>query len=287
MARIGHTYTLRVIKRVSPGAILDAGELGEVLLPNKYCPEDLALDDQLPVFLYFDSQGRAIATTQRPRAEVGQFAYLEVVANSEFGAFVDWGLDKDLLVPFGEQHRPMHVGRRYILHVFVNKADGRILASSKIEKFLKEGRPHTFQVGQLVDLIIANSTELGFKAVVNHSHWGVLYKNELKEQLSFGQSKRGFVKYIRPDGKIDLALEAGQDSSDRNTETILKYLQENEGFAAVHDKSDAGLILSVFGMTKRTFKKTIGGLYKRRLITIDVDGIHLVKQKQRERVAKT
>jgi len=197
------------------------------------------------------------------------------VANSEFGAFVDWGLDKDLLVPFGEQHRPMHVGRRYILHVFVNKADGRILASSKIEKFLKEGRPHTFQVGQLVDLIIANSTELGFKAVVNHSHWGVLYKNELKEQLSFGQSKRGFVKYIRPDGKIDLALEAGQDSSDRNTETILKYLQENEGFAAVHDKSDAGLILSVFGMTKRTFKKTIGGLYKRRLITIDEDGIRL------------
>ena len=155
------------------------------------------------------------------------------------------------------------------------KADGRILASSKIEKFLKEGRPHTFQVGQPVDLIIANSTELGFKAVVNHSHWGLLYKNELKEQLSFGQSKRGFVKYIRPDGKIDLALEAGQDSSDRNTETILKYLQENEGFAAVHDKSDAGLILSVFGMTKRTFKKTIGGLYKRRLITIDEDGIRL------------
>ncbi len=142
-----------------------------MLLPNKYCPEDLASDDQLPVFLYFDSQGRATATTQRPRAEVGQFAYLEVVANSEFGAFVDWGLDKDLLVPFGEQHRPMHVGRRYILHVFVNKADGRILASSKIEKFIKEGRPHTFQVGQLVDLIIANSTDLGFKAVVNHSQW--------------------------------------------------------------------------------------------------------------------
>ena len=280
MVRIGHTYTLRVVKRVSPGAILDADELGEVLLPNKYCPDDLALDDQLQVFLYLDSQGRAIATTQRPRAEVGQFAYLEVVANSEFGAFLDWGLDKDLLVPFGEQHRPMHVGRSYIVQVFVNKADGRILASSKIEKFLEDGWPHTFWVGQPVDLIIANSTELGFKAVVDHSHWGLLYKNELKEQLSFGQSKGGFVKYIRPDGKIDLALDSGQDSSDRNAETILNYLHQNKGFAAVHDKSDAGLILSLFGMTKRTFKKTIGGLYKKRLITIDRDGIRLTNQNQ-------
>lgn len=277
MARIGHTYTLKVITLVSQGAMLDAGELGEVLLPQKHCPEDLAPDDQLPVFLYSDSQSRTTATTQTPHAEVGQFAYLEVVANSEFGAFVDWGLDKDLLVPFGEQHRPMYVGSRYIVHVFVNKADGRLLASSKIEKFLKEGRNHSFQLGQPVDLIIANSTDLGFKAVVDHSHWGVLYKNELKEPLSFGQSKRGFVKYIRPDGKLDLALEAGQDLSDRNTETILKYLQENDGFAAVHDKSDAGLILGVFGMTKRTFKKTIGGLYKKRLITIDGDGIRLAK----------
>ncbi|MEE4272123.1 MAG: S1-like domain-containing RNA-binding protein [Thermoanaerobaculales bacterium] len=275
MSRIGRTCTLKVIKRVPPGAILDGGELGEVLLPDRYCPDDLALDDQLPVFLYLDSQKRAIATTQKPRAEVDQFAFLEVVANSEFGAFVDWGLDKDLLVPFGEQHRPMRVGHRYIVHVYVNRADGRILASSKIEKFLEEGKPHTFWVGQPVDLIIANSTDLGFKAVVNHSHWGLLYKNELNEQLSYGQSKNGFVKFIRPDGKIDLALDAGQDSSDRNAEAILMHLQENEGFAAVNDKSDARMILSVFGMSKRTFKKTIGGLYKRRLITIDADGIRL------------
>ena len=278
MARIGRTSTLKVIKRVPPGAILDAGELGEVLLPGKYCPENLAVDDHLAVFLFHDSQGRLIATTQRPRAEVGQFAYLEVVANSEFGAFVDWGLDKDLLVPFGEQHRPMHVGRHYIVHVFFNSADGRILASSKIEKFVKEGRPHAFIVGQPVDLLIANSTELGFKAVINHSHWGLLYRNEVKEQLSFGQRRRGFVKYVRPDGKIDLALEVGQDSGDTNSETILKYLHENEGFAAVHDKSDAGMILSLFGMSKKTFKKTIGGLYKKRLIIIETDGIRLARQ---------
>jgi len=137
-------------------------------------------------------------------------------------------------------------------------------------------------VGQPVDLIIANSTELGFRAVVDHSHWGVLYKNELKEQVSFGQSKRGFVKHVRPDGKIDLALEEGQESSDRNTQTILNYLRQNEGFSAIHDKSDAGLILSVFGMSKRTFKKTIGGLYKKRLITIDADGIRLTNLDQGE-----
>ncbi|MCP4903055.1 MAG: GntR family transcriptional regulator [bacterium] len=279
MIRIGHTYNLKVIKLVPPGAFLDAGELGAVLLPKKHCPEDLAFDDLLPVFLYLDSQGLAIATTQRPRAEVGQFAYLEVLENSKFGAFLDWGLDKDLLVPFGEQHRPMPAGSRCIVHVFVSEVDGRILASSKIEKFLEDGRPHDFQAGQPVDLIVANSTDLGFKAVVDHSHWGVLYKNEVHERLSFGQSRRGFVKHVRPDGKIDLTLETGQESSDRGAQAILKYLEDNDGFAAVHDKSDAELILSVFGMTKRTFKKTIGGLYKRRVITIDADGIRLVKNR--------
>ncbi len=282
MIRIGHTYNLKVIELVPPGAFLDAGELGVVLLPNQHCPEDLAFDDLLPVFLYLDSQGRAIATTQMPRAEVGQFAYLEVLENSKFGAFLDWGLDKDLLVPFAEQHRPMRAGCCYIVHVFVSEVDGRILASSKIERFLKDGRPHDFQAGQPVDLIIANSTDLGFKAVVDHSHWGVLYKNEVHERLSFGQSKAGFVKYVRPDGKIDLILEAGQESSDRSPQVILKYLEDNEGFAAVHDKSDPELIMSVFGMTKRTFKKTIGGLYKRRVINIDADGIRLVKNRAEE-----
>jgi predicted RNA-binding protein (virulence factor B family) len=277
MAEIGHIHDLKVIKMVPPGAILDADELGEVLLPNRYCPEDLAVNDHLPVFLNFDSQGRVIATTQQPKAQIGQFAYLEVVANSDFGAFLDWGIDKDLLAPFGEQHQPMQVGRSYIVHIYLNKADGRIVASSKIEKFLADGKPHDFRVLQRVDLIIANSTDLGFKAVVNHSHWGLLYKNEVQERLSFGQYKQGFIKHIRPDGKIDLALDAGQEISDKRTQAVLDYLRQNEGFAAVHDKSDAEVILRIFSMSKKSFKKTIGSLYKRRVITIDADGIRLVE----------
>ena len=277
MIKIGQIYTLKVLKMAQPGAILDADELGEILLPNRYCPENLAVDDQVSVFLYFDSQGRPIATTQIPKAQIGQFAYLEVIADSDFGAFLDWGIDKDLLVPFGEQHRPMQIGRSYIVYIYLNKADGRIVASSKIEKFLSDGRPHDFRVGQPVDLIIANSTDLGFKAVINDSHWGVLYKNEVQERLSFGQYKLGFIKHIRPDGKIDLALDAGQEANDQRAETILEYLQNNEGFAAVHDKSDAEEIQRVFGMSKKTFKKTIGGLYKRRIISINADGIRLVR----------
>jgi predicted RNA-binding protein (virulence factor B family) len=277
MAEIGHIHDLKVIKMVRPGAILDADELGEALLPTRYCPEDLAVNDHLPVFLYFDSQGRVIATTQKPKAQIGQFAYLEVIAKSDFGAFLDWGLDKDLLAPFGEQHQPMQVGRSYIVHIYLNKTDGRIVASSKIEKFLADGKPHDFRVRQRVDLIIANSTDLGFKAVVDHSHWGLLYKNEVQERLSFGQYKQGFIKHIRPDGKIDLALDAGQEISDKRTLAVLDYLRQNEGFAAVHDKSDAEVIQRIFSMSKKSFKKTIGGLYKRRVITIDADGIRLVE----------
>ncbi len=275
MIKIGQIYTLKVLKMAPSAATLDADELGEILLPNRNCPDNLAVDDQVSVFLYFDSQGRPIATTQIPKAQIGQFAYLEVIADSDFGAFLDWGIDKDLLVPFGEQHRPMQIGRSYIVYIYLNKADGRIVASSKIEKFLSDGRPHDFRVGQPVDLIIANSTDLGFKAVINDSHWGVLYKNEVQERLSFGQHKLGFIKHIRPDGKIDLALDAGQEASDKRAETILEYLQNNEGFAAVHDKSDAEEIQRVFGMSKKIFKKTIGGLYKRRIISINADGIRL------------
>jgi predicted RNA-binding protein (virulence factor B family) len=228
------------------------------------------------VFLYFDSDGRPVATTQTPKANVGEFAYLEVVETTSVGAFLDWGLDKDLLVPFGEQHRPMEAGKSYLVYVHVNRADGRIIASSKIDKFLDDERPHNFRPWQEVKLVIGNSTDLGFKAIINHSHWGVLYKDEVFQRLSFGQSIQGFIKRVRPDGKIDLSLQGGQVTRDKYSQTILDYLKKQNGFAPVHDKSDPALISRLFGMSKGAFKKAIGGLYKQRIISIEEEGIRLV-----------
>ncbi len=282
MIGIGYIHELDVVKAVPFGFYLDAHELGEVLLPTKNSPPDLEIGDTVDVFLYLDSEGRPVATNQAPKALAGEFAYLKVIDISAVGAFLDWGLDKDLLVPFAEQHRPMEVGSFYLVHVFVG-IDGRIIASSKIDKFLDDEKPHDFKPQQTVDLIIANSTDLGYKAIINHSHWGVLYKNEVFQRLSFGQYKKGFIKYIRPDGKIDLSLQGGKQTRDKHSKIILEHLKKNQGFAAVHDKSDPKLISELFGMSKGAFKKTIGGLYKQRIISIDKDGIRLLQSQADKR----
>ncbi len=278
MVTIGRSYKLKVAKAVDFGFYLDAGELGEVLLPMKYAPEGLTAGEEIEVFLYLDSNGLPVATTQTPRVQVGEFAYLKVVDTTDVGAFLDWGLDKDLLVPFAEQHRPMEVGHSYLVFLYIDKNDGRIVASSKVDKFLDDDKPHHFKPRQAVDLIIANSTDLGYKAIINHSHWGVLYKNEVFQRLSFGQSIKGFIQRIRPDGKIDLTLQGGLVSRDKNAETILNYLKKQNGFAPVHDKSDPNVISDLFGMSKGAFKKAIGGLYKQRLIAIEKDGIRLLEE---------
>ncbi len=276
MVSIGQIVELEVIKAVEFGFYLDAKELGEVLLPAKYAPPDLVTGDTIEVFLYLDSAGRPVATNQQPKAVVGEFAYLQVVDTSAVGAFMDWGLDKDVLVPFAEQHRPMEQGHFYLVHIYIG-IDGRIVASSKLDKFLDDEKPHHFKPQQAVNLIIANTTELGYKAIINHSHWGVLYKNEVHQRLSFGQSKKGFIKHIRPDGKIDLSLQGGQETRDKYAKIILNYLKKQNGFAPVHDKSDPQLISDLFGMSKGAFKKAIGGLYKQKIIRIEKDGIHLLK----------
>lgn len=279
MITIGQTYQLTVVKAVEFGFYLDAGDdLGDVLLPVKYAPAGTAVGDVLEVFLYLDSDARPVATTQTPKASVGEFAYLKVIETTSVGAFLDWGLDKDLLVPFAEQHRPMEEGKFYLVYVHISPADDRIIASSKLDKFLDDDRPHDFKPWQAVDLIIGNSTDLGYKAIINHSHWGVLYKDEVFQRLSFGQSIQGFVKRVRADGKLDLSLQGGQVTRDKYSQTILDYLKNKDGFAPVHDKSDPAVISRLFGMSKGAFKKAIGGLYKQRLITIEKDGIHLAKK---------
>ena len=278
MITIGQSYSLEVIKTVNFGYYLDAKKLGEVLLPNKHAPDDLSIGDIVDVFLYLDSEDRPVATTQKPKAKVGEFAYLKVVAITGVGAFLDWGLDKDILVPFAEQHRTMEVEHSYLVYLYIDERDGRIAASSKIDKFLDDERPHDFRPQQAVNLIIANTTELGFKAIINNSHWGVLYSNDVFQRLSFGQSKKGFIKKVREDGKIDLSLQGGQETRDKYSKIILQYLNKQNGFAAVHDKSDPQLISRLFGMSKKAFKKAIGGLYKQRIISIDKDGIRLIEK---------
>ena len=275
MVSIGQIVELEVIKAVEFGFYLDAKDLGEVLLPLKHAPSDLVVGDTIEVFLYLDSAGRPVATNQEPKAVVGEFAYLKVVDTSAVGAFLDWGLDKDVLVPFAEQHKPMEPEHSYLVYIYIG-IDGRIVASSKIDKFLDDEKPHNFKPQQAVNLIIANSTELGYKAIINHSHWGVLYRNEVHQRLSFGQSKKGFIKHVRPDGKIDLSLQGGQETRDKYAKIILNYLNKHNGFAPVHDKSDPQLISDLFGMSKGAFKRAIGGLYKQRIISIDKDGIRLL-----------
>ena len=257
MIKIGRTYNLEVVKETEFGVYLDAEDLGEILLPKKHTPDNLSVGDTAEVFLYLE------------------FAYLKVKENTQFGAFLDWGLDKDVLVPFAEQHRPMTVGHSYIVFLYLDN-QGRITATSKIDKVVKEDDQHNFCPQQPVDLIIGNSTELGFKAIVDQSHWGLLYKDEVDQRLSFGQSIQGYIKYIREDGKIDLSLKSGRQIRDTYSQIILDFLRDHDGFASVHDKSPPAQIDKLFGMSKGQFKKAIGGLYKQKVITIEKDGIRLV-----------
>lgn len=275
MIQLGQFHTLPVVKLTDFGAFLGAGELGDILLPRRYVEEGLKPGDFVRVFLHMDSEDRPVATTETPKAVVGQFALLQATSITKFGAFLDWGLGKDILAPFGEQQRPMEEGHFYLVYVYLNEHDGRIVASSKIDKFLDKKPPY-YRAGQPVDLVIANSTDLGFKAIVNHSHWGVLFSAEVFQRLSFGQSIKGFIKRVRPDGKLDLALQVGQESRDRNAAIILSYLERNGGFAPFHDKSSPEQITKVFGMSKSSFKRTIGTLYKQGVISLDDDGIRLL-----------
>lgn len=275
MLQLGKVYTLQVVEFADFGVYLGAGEGERVLLPRRHVPAGTAIADELRVFVYLDSEDRPVASTKMPTATVGQFAYLPVVDRNEVGAFLDWGLEKDLLVPFMEQHRPMEEERSYLVYIYVDKVHGRIVASSKIDKFLDDDKPHRFNAGQSVDLIIANSTDLGFKAIINHSHWGVLHSAEVSQRLSFGQSIAGYVKHVRPDGRIDLSLRPAVEILDEHGAAIVAYLKKQGGFAPVHDRSSPEEIARLFRISKAAFKRCIGRLYKQGVIEIRPDGIQL------------
>lgn len=275
MIQIGKRYSLEIVKEVSFGVYLNAHELGQVLLPKKYVPQVYEIGDQVDVFLYLDSDDVVIATTQKSLAQVGEFAYLKAIATNTVGAFLDWGLDKDLFLPFGEQKRPVEEGKSYLVYVHTNHVDERIVASNKVDKFLDKTEPR-YQQGEEVALIIGGKTDLGYKAIINNQHWGVIYQNEVFKKISFGQKMKGYVKQVRADGKVDLVLQQGSKTElDKHAQLIMNKLKKADGFLPLNDKTHADIIYDQMSMSKKAFKKSIGGLYKAGEIKITPEGIYL------------
>lgn len=278
MVKIGRINKLTIKRRLDYGAHLDGGESGGILLPKKYVPKKCQPGDEVEVFVYVDREERLRATTQKPYVTVGQFAKLRVVANSSSGAYLDWGLQKNLLVPKREQHAKMEEGKSYVVFVFLDKKTNRITASSKLDKFL-DLQPPNYDEGEEVDLFICYKTDLGYKTIVNNSHWGMIYKNEVFQRLHIGQQLKGYIKIIREDLKIDISLQqSGYQRVDNISQSILKTIKDLGGSIAVTDKSPPEDIYSLFGVSKKTFKKAIGALYKKKLITIDTNDIKLTQK---------
>ncbi|OFX89138.1 MAG: GntR family transcriptional regulator [Bacteroidetes bacterium GWF2_33_16] len=275
MIEIGKINTLTVVKFVDFGIYLDGGSKGEILVPKRYVPEEIKVGDPIAVFIYTDSEDRIIGTTEMPFAQVDEFAYMRVTSVNKIGAFLDWGLTKDLLVPFSEQKQDLEEGKSYIVRLFLDKFTDRVAATTKIDKFLNIELP-TYQVNDQVNILIHSQTDIGYKAIVDNKFWGVLYENEVFRTLKRGQTLTAFIKKIRDDGKIDLTLEKpGFEKIDDLTDIIIEKLKANNGFIGVTDKSSPETIYGMFGTSKKTYKKAIGSLFKRRLIEILEDGIRL------------
>ncbi len=280
MAAIGERASLQILHEKTFGLFLDGGELGEILLPRREMPVKWALGEFVDVFLYHDSEDRPVATLKTPKVMTGQFARLKCVAITGVGAFLDWGLPKDLLVPFREQKVRMDVGKNYIVHVHIDPQTGRIIASTRIARHMDQG-PHDFRPGQEVDLIVFGKTALGYKAIVNGSHSGLIFANDVFQPLQPGESLKGYIADVRPDGKIDLSLHApGRAKVDDLEGQILAELAARGGFWPLGDHSSAAEINEELGVSKRTFKQATGALFKKGKITIEKNGIRLVEAPQ-------
>lgn len=276
MTEIGKINNLYVVKEVDFGIYLDGGDLGEILMPKRYVPEGTQPEDMIDAFIYLDSEDRLVATTEKPLAMVEEFALLEVVSVTPVGAFLNWGLPKDLFVPFREQRQPMEEGKKYLVYVYVDINSKRIAASSKIENYL-DNLPMDYDEGEDVDLVIVNETDLGYNAIIDNSHLGVIFKNEVFQPLNPGDKIQGFIKKIRYDGKIDLCLQkAGYEKISEFADKIITELQKQNGFLALTDKSSPEDIYQTFKFSKKNFKAAIGALYKKRIITLEENGIRLL-----------
>ncbi|HHX8299086.1 CvfB family protein [Vibrio diabolicus] len=276
MIKIGQINSLEVIKKADFGVFLDGDDYGSVLLPNKYVPEGTEIGDHVDVFLYFDSESQLAATIERPIAQVGEWGLMKIEGVNATGAFVNWGIkEKDLLIPFSEQRTRFSAGQTILVYVYTDKASGRIVGTTKFNKWLDK-TPANYEVNEQVDLIIAERSQLGYKAIVNGKHWGMIFPSDVFGKLYIGKKLKGFIKQIREDGKIDLALQkVGVAKMDDLSSKILDLLEKKGGFLPLNDKSSPEAIFDAFRTSKGTYKKTIGGLYKQGKIVIEKEGIRL------------
>jgi len=274
---IGYYNTLKIARETKVGLFLTDGK-DDVLLPLKYVPKEYNIGDELIVFVYLDHEERPVATTLEPYILLDEFGLLRVNYVNNIGAFLDWGLEKDILVPFKEQARPMEKGKRYLVFAYMDEKTNRIVASSKTNQFLNNENI-TVQVGEEVDLIISHITDLGINVIINDSYKGLLYKDQVYDDIRTGDRMKGFIKTIRPDNKIDVSLQKlGYDNIEPNAEKILDELRASRGFLRLNDNSHPEDIKTILKMSKKTFKKAIGALYKEKRIEIKDDGIYLVKK---------
>lgn len=277
MVEIGKYNTLKIVKDLDFGVYLDGGDDLEILLPARYVPRNVKPGDEVEVFIYHDNEGRIIATTAKPLAIVGEFQWMECKSVNDMGAFLEWGLMKDLLVPFREQKMPMREGKWYLVYVHLDHVTKRIVASARVDKFL-DNVPSVYEFNQEVDLLVADETEIGYKVIINNLHWGLVYHNEIYRRLERGEHLKGYIKEVREDEKIDVSLtRLGYEKVEGIAGIILDALKVQKGFLAVHDKSPADEIYSLFGCSKKSFKQAIGALYKKKLISIEPAGIRLIE----------
>jgi len=284
MLKIGKYNSLTILRDTKVGLFLgnlekDPEGIHDVLLPNKYVPNEFEIGEELIVFVYLDHEQRPVATTLEPYILLNEFALLRVNYINQVGAFMDWGMEKDILVPFKEQARPMEKGKRYLVYLYMDEKTNRLVASSKTNQFLNND-DLTVGNGEEVELIVSHITEIGINVIINEKHKGLLYKDEVYDDaIRTGDRMRGFIKNIRPDNKIDVSLQKqGYESIEPNAEKILDELRASRGFLRLNDNSHPEDIKTVLKMSKKTFKKAIGALYKEKLIEIKEDGIYLIKE---------
>ena len=279
MIYIGRMNRMKVVKHVDFGVYLDGQDEGEILLPRKDVPHDTQVGDRLHVFIYRDSDDRLIATTKRPLVQVGEAAYLKVKQQNNVGTFMDWGLPKDLLVPFNEQAWPMNEGRNVVIYCYLDENTNRIAGTTKYHRHLSEDGHNEFQEGDAVKGMVAAQTELGYKIILNNTHIGLLYKNEVFKPMRFGHELKVFIKQIREDGRIDLSIAASnQDVRDELEEKIMAYLKAHDGVSRITDKSPPNVIYDTFNASKANFKRALGRLYKKRLVSLDKTQVRLLSK---------
>lgn len=276
MITLGEYNLLRIDRIMPQGAYLVDEEGNDVLLPNKYMLENAKVDDEVEVFVYTDSEDRIVATNLTPKITLNEFAFLKVIDVNRFGAFMDWGLEKDLMVPFSEQNQRMEINRWYVVRLFLDEQTNMLVASNKLNNFI-ETDFISVEVGEEVDLLVIERSELGFSFIINNVHRGLAFANETFRELNVGDVLKGYVKNIREDGKIDISLQKqGYENIEPSAMQILDLLKEKDGFLPLTDKSEPDEIAAQLQMSKKTFKKAIGGLYKSKLIRMAEDGIYLL-----------